>query len=264
MDSSAPPVMPQTWKRVMKFNGKPVLILSMRRPIFPNSGKSRRIERYFTEVAQQWKNRWETVLFPQACQALADAQDTGGTFTPWEATLDYTVTLWRPPLLSLRLDAIESGLASRPLHIRTGETWDCACGYPCTLRSFFPAKARRWRKELIRSLCSQATERLASGESLLDPDCTQVMERAFDPERFYLTEEGVSVFYPLYVLGAYAEGIPVFTAPIDWKSFLMQRGFSHCPEQLGDDIRQNPAPNSGIPSRTQLSEAADSGRDSAR
>lgn len=214
MDSSTQPVTPQLWKRVMKSNGETVLTLSIRRPAFPETGRTRRMERYFTEIAQQWKNRWETVLFPQACQALADAKETGSPFTPWKAELDYTVTLWRPPLLSLRLDAMESGQAPRPLHIRTGETWDCACGYPRTLRSFYPAKAHRWRKSLMDALRSQAAERLASGESLLDPDCAQVMERAFDPERFYLTEEGLSVFYPLYVLGAYAEGIPVFTVPI--------------------------------------------------
>lgn len=214
MDSSTQPVTPQLWKRVMKSNGETVLTLSIRRPAFPETGKTRRMERYFTEVAQQWKNRWKTVLFPQACQALADAKESGSPFTPWKAELDYTVTLWRPPLLSLRLDAVESGQAPRPLHIRTGETWDCACGYPRTLRSFYPAKALRWRKSLMDALRSQAAERLASGESLLDPECTQVMERAFDPERFYLTEEGLSVFYPLYVLGAYAEGIPVFTVPI--------------------------------------------------
>lgn len=214
MDSTTPPVTPQMWKRVMKSNGEPALTMSIRRPAFPETGKTRRMERYFAEVTQQWKTRWETALFPRACQALAEAKEAGGPFRPWRAELDYTVTLWRPPLLSLHLDAVESGPASRPILIRTGETWDCACGYPRTLRSFFPAKARRWRKKLLDSLRSQAAERLASGESLLDPDCAQILERAFDPERFYLTEEGLSVFFPLYVLGSYAEGIPVFTIPI--------------------------------------------------
>lgn len=214
MNSSTPPVTAQSWKRVMKADGAPVLTLSIRRPAFPDTGKTRRIERYFAEVTRQWKTRWETVLFPQACQALTDAREAGNPFTPWNAELDYTVTLWRPPLLSLRLDAVESGQAPRPLHIRTGETWDCASGYPRTLRSFFPAKARRWRKDLMDALRSQAAERLASGESLLDPGCAQILERTFDPERFYLTEEGLSVFYPLCILGAYAEGIPVFTVPI--------------------------------------------------
>ncbi|MGN0969110.1 MAG: RsiV family protein [Oscillospiraceae bacterium] len=214
MEAPTPPVSPQQWKRVMKQDGEEVLTLSIRRPAFPDTGKTKRMERYFSEIARQWQNRWENQLFPMACQALADARETSRPFVPWKAELDYTVTLWQPPLLSLRLDAVETSQNTRPLQIRTGETWDCGRGYPRTLRSFFPAKAHRWRKELLDCLREQAARQLASGESLLDPDCAQVMERSFDPDRFYLTEEGITVFYPLCILGAYAEGIPVFTVPI--------------------------------------------------
>lgn len=214
MDSSTPPVTPQQWKRVMKRDGEPVLTLSIRRPAFADTGKTARMERYFAQFAQQWKTRWEALLFPRACQALTNAREISKPFIPWQAELDYTVTLWRPPLLSLRLDALETGPNAKPLRVCMGETWDCACGYPRTLRSFFPAKAHRWRKALLDSLRDQAAQQLASGESLLDPDCAQIMERAFDPDRFYLTKDGVTIFYPLYVLGSYAEGIPVFTVPI--------------------------------------------------
>lgn len=214
MESPTPPVTPQQWKRVMKQDGESVLTLSIRRPAFPNTGKTKRMERYFSEVAQQWKNRWETLLFPRACQALADARAASKPFSPWKAELDYTVTFWQPPLLSLRLDAVETGPSARPLRVCTGETWDCGSGYPRTLRSFFPAKEHRWRRQLLDSIREQAAQQLASGESLLDPDCAQVMERTFDPDRFYLTGDRIAVFYPLYVLGAYAEGIPVFTVPI--------------------------------------------------
>ncbi len=214
MEPPAPPITPQQWKHEMKQDGERVLTLSIRRPAFPNTGKTARMERYFARIAQQWKIRWETLLFPKACQSLADAREAGQPFVPWQAELDYTVTLWQPPLLSLRLDAVESGPSARPLRICMGETWDCGSGYPRTLRSLFPAKAHRWRKGLLDQIREQAARQLASGESLLDPDCPQVMERAFDPDRFYLTEDGIAVFYPLCVLGAYAEGIPVFTVPI--------------------------------------------------
>ena len=184
MEPSTPPVTPQQWKRVMKQDGEEVLILSIRRPAFPDTGKTKRMERYFAEVTQQWKTRWETQLFPAACQALADAREISKPFVPWKAELDFTVTLWRPPLLSLYFDTVETGPNPRPIQIRMGETWDCERGYPRTLRSFFPAKAHHWRKDLLDSIRKQAAQRLATGESLLDPDCAQVMERSFDPDRF--------------------------------------------------------------------------------
>ena len=214
MDLSDLPITPRHWKHTFKSGTEPVLTLSIRRPAFPDAGKTMRMERYFTQVAQQWKTRWETDLFPRACRALTDARETGNVFLPWQASLDYTVTLWRAPLLSLRLDCVESCPPARPLLTCTGETWDCSCGYPRALRSFFPPRAHCWRRILLRSLQEQAARQLASGESLLDADCAQVMDRTFDPDRFYLTEEGLSVFYPLCLLGAYAEGIPVFSVPL--------------------------------------------------
>ena len=47
---------------------------------------------------------------------------------------------------------------------------------------------------------AQARKRIASGESLFFDDWQERMEREFCAERFYLTQEGVAVFYPLYTI----------------------------------------------------------------
>lgn len=213
MESSSLPFTVQQWDRTMRHKGTPVLTLSIRRPSFPETGKTARMERYFSEVTRQWKTRWETNLFSKACQAKDTAMENSQSFLAWQAKLDFTVTLWKPPLLSLRFDAAETNETSRPVLICSGETWDCATGYPRTLRSFFSAQNFRWRKDIMEHLHTQISARLASGESLLDTDCTQVMGRIFDSDHYYLTEDGISIFYPLYTLGPYAEGIPVFTIP---------------------------------------------------
>ena len=36
----------------------------------------------------------------------------------------------------------------------------------------------------------------------------------FDPERFYLTEAGPVIYFPLYSIAPYAEGIPAFSLAI--------------------------------------------------
>lgn len=212
--SPSAPCSEKNWTRVLKQDGKPVLSFSILRPAFPETGKTERVERYFARLAEQWERRWTDVLFPRACRAAADAVSSSRPFDPWQAKLTYTVTLWEPPLLSLRLDAEEQTGGSRPLLVCQGETWDLGSGYPRPLRSFFPARSRRWRKELLAALARQAQERLASGESLLDPDCPTLLARTFDPECFYLTGEGLAVFYPLYLLGPFAEGISVFHVPL--------------------------------------------------
>lgn len=210
MEPNSLPVTPKRWQLLMRFDGIPVLSLSLCRPMFPGSGRTARIERYFSQLEAQWKAHWTQKLYPAACQAWKSAMERSAPFTPWRAELEYTVTLWRAPLLSLRLDAAEGDFSAKPLRMRMGETWDCETGYPRTLRSFFPPKQHFWRGQLLEQIRSDVQRRLASGESLLDADCEAAIKRTFDPERFYLTEDGAEIFYPLYVLGPYAEGIPAF------------------------------------------------------
>lgn len=215
----APPIEPELWSQVLKQDGEAVLTLSIRRPAFPEKGKTRRLEQYFGQMARRWRRRWESVLFPEACQALSDARAASRPFDPWRAELDYTVTLWRDPLLSLYLDAAETRGDQTPRPVRFGEVWDCSTGYPRTLRSFFPPKDLRWRRRALDAMRAEAARRLSSGESLLDPDCARILERVFDPDRFYLTEEGAAVFFPLCTLGPRAEGIPVFSVPLSETAF---------------------------------------------
>ena len=213
MDRTSCTVSPVLWNRTMKTIGTPVLIITVRRPSFPNSGKTQRMERYFMQLAHQWQTRWETDLYQKSCQALAEHTDKE-TFQPWNASMDFEITLWTPPLISIRINVQEQGPDATPRSLCIGEVWDCSSGYPCSLRMFLPAKPRRWKRTLIPMLQEQIQQHLNSGLSLLYPDCVSLAVRRFDPNHFYLTEDGLVIFYPLYALGSYGEGIPTFTIPI--------------------------------------------------
>lgn len=213
MDLTSCPASPVRWERDLKSDGAIVLHYSMCRPAFPDSGKQRRMERYFARLAQLWQARWENELFLYARQAFA-ARQPDKPFSPWQACMEYQITYWNPPLLSIRIDIKEQGAAAPPALQCIGEVWDCTGGYPCSLYSFLPQKPFRWKKCLISLLQEQAGQRLDSGEALLYDNCLSAIKDSFDPERFYLTEDGVTVFYPLYTLGPYGEGIPTFSIPV--------------------------------------------------
>ncbi len=214
MQLPTPPITPQSYRRTMKHDGQAVLTLTLRRPSLPERGKTARMERYFARLAQLWIQYAENRLFPQACRAYDRARDEGAPFAPWQAGLDYQITYCQPPLISMRLELIEGRPDGRTLRTYIGETWNCASGFPCTLRSLFRKQGRHWRRQLMAALCAQAEEQLTGGESLLDANCVQIMQRTFDADRFYLTDTGVAVFYPMHHLGPYAEGVPVFTVSL--------------------------------------------------
>ena len=63
---------------------------------------------------------------------------------------------------------------------------------------------------MISAIEEQCAGRAASGEFLFYEDWPRRVAVDFDPDNFYLTEDGVVVFYPLHTLCPAAEGIPEF------------------------------------------------------
>ena len=213
MDLTSCPASPKLWEQKLKSNGTTVLHCFIRRPAFSDSGKQKRMERYFERLAQVWQMKWESDLYQKACQAFA-RHTLDISFQPWEAIMDYQITYWSPPLLSIRINIQEQGPVTPPVSLCIGEVWDCSSGYPCSLRTFLPIKPRHWKYALIDQLQKQAQLRLDSKESLLHPSCLSIIKQSFDPNRFYLTEDELVIFYPLCTLASYGEGIPTFTIPI--------------------------------------------------
>lgn len=197
-------------ERVLTLEEEPVLTLSLRIPALEgDTPPLRRIGRCFARQAQVWRARWEGQLYAMACAALTEAREQSRPFVPWTAALDFTVTRSSGGLLSLHTDAAERHGTVRPLLVRSGETWDLTSGTPVSLSSLFPS-GRRWRQQVISAIEEQCAGRAASGEFLFYEDWPRRVAVDFDPDNFYLTEDGVVVFYPLHTLCPAAEGIPEF------------------------------------------------------
>ena len=88
-----------------------------------------------------------------------------------------------------------------------------AGGSPLTLGELFPP-GFRWRAWALAEVERQLRARLSAGESWFAPDWEARLPRSFDPERFYLTEAGPVIYFPLYSIAPYAEGIPAFSLAI--------------------------------------------------
>ena len=62
-------------------------------------------------------------------------------------------------------------------------------------------------------LASVVQEIRRSEEGIYFEDAEMLAVRNFDPKNFYLTKEGVTVFYPLYTIAPYSSGIREFLIP---------------------------------------------------
>lgn len=204
------PVGTAQWERTLNWEGEPVLSLSLQTPKLPEDAPGlRRIGRYYQRFAQQWRARWEGPLYVQACACAKAMRARSYPFRPWEARLTFQVTHQTGALLSVCLDAYEYAGGAHGLTVRHGDTWELPGGTPRTLASFFPPRCP-WRRLALEQVQADIRRRLGTGEAWFDPDWQRLTVREFDPEHFYCTPEGPAVFYPLYSIAPYAEGIPVF------------------------------------------------------
>lgn len=205
------------YKRVLKCEGEVVLTLSIRTPRLPETSPAlRRIGRYYHHAGQCWRARWETKLYAQACASLAEMRAQSYPFHPWEAVLDFTVSFNENCLLSLYMDSYEFTGGAHGNTVRCGDTWDLCNGMPRTLPTFYPPKSH-WRREAVAAVHTEIERRLATGEYLYLDGWEQEVITQFDPCRFYLTGDGVTLFYPLYTLAPYVEGIPTFLI-VKWEN----------------------------------------------
>ena len=163
----------------------------------------RRVNRYYATLGRRWQKRWEGPLLERAKAAA------GPDTPPWEANLDFTVTLLEEGRFSLYLDVTEEVGAKRPRWLRLGDVWQLPDGVPLSIRELVPP-GRGWKGKVLEKVRMEIGRRVDSGESVFCPDWPQQSARRFSPDRCYLTAEGPVVFYPVGAIAPAMEGFPTF------------------------------------------------------
>ena len=135
------------------------------------------------------------------------------------AELGYRVTYNEGGLWSLYTQSREHTLPGPALLTRRGDTWDLTTGYPVPLSAFFPVRSS-WRKQLLSLAAEEIQRQERAGISRYDPDWRKKLRRRFNSRNYYLTEEGLTYFFPMYAIAPAAEAIPAFTLPYGERALL--------------------------------------------
>lgn len=178
----------------------------------PLTGKTaRRIWRYYELQCRSYLRYCEKWLLPQARAEYDRALAASAPLPRFQAELTYRVTYQDERFLSLYTQSREAGGGSTAL-TRRGDTWDLAQSCPVPLSSFFPPRSA-WRRELLERLAEEVRRQLRAGAAQYHEDWHKALRRRFNPQNYYLTGEGLALFYPLYALAPESGGIPAFVIP---------------------------------------------------
>ncbi len=190
----------------------PLLTVQASLPALEGRG-SRRFNRYYQSLADAFVRTCRTRLFPDAEALYRQALTTAAPLPQWHAELRTVFTCRTDALVSLYTDALITGTPHRRL-FRRADTWDLRSGLLLSLREFFPPHTP-CRRRLLTTAQAQIEREESQGISLYREDWHSRLRTAFHPHRFYLTDDGLCFFYPMYAIAPAAEGIPTFSLPYD-------------------------------------------------
>ena len=178
---------------------------------------SRRIRRYYQTQCKAFLRYCEHWLLPQAEAEYRAALAASAPLPCFRAELGYRVTYNSGGLWSLYTQSRE--VTGHTLLTRRGDTWDLSAGYPVPLSAFFPARSP-WRRQLLALAAEDIQRQERAGIARYDPEWRKKLRRRFNSRNYYLTEEGLTYFFPMYAIAPAAEAIPAFTLPYGQRDLL--------------------------------------------
>ena len=155
-------------------------------------------------------------LFCQATNEVAGAQTQETENNARMPRYDLAVTFQTPfnqnGVLSLYFDQYEFTGGAHGNTIRCSESWNLQRGSCLLMRDLF-ARPVNYKAYLIEHINKQIAEQMETDDTIYFDDYACLTVRYFNERQFYLTPEGIVVYYQQYEIAPYSTGIPTFVIP---------------------------------------------------
>ena len=130
----------------------------------------------------------------------------------FEAYVDYFITYNQNCAISLYFDQYEYAGGAHGLTVRYSDTWDLQKSKRTDLSELFPQRTN-YRDFVIQAIDKQIETEIANGNSIYFEDYAKLVRENFKVNNFYLTKEGVVIYFQQYDIAPYSSGLPTFVIP---------------------------------------------------
>ncbi|MBR0596668.1 DUF3298 and DUF4163 domain-containing protein [Sinanaerobacter chloroacetimidivorans] len=201
----------------MYHNSVPVLHYTIQYPQFMNRYHQKalnRINTYYKKMALEYQLQFETVMYCEAVNQYEYSIANDFPFHMYEALLNFQVTYNKDCVISLFFDIYRFTGGAHGNTIRFADTWNIENGYRIPLSQLF-IPSLDYKEWLITMITKQIAYQMSQGENWYFEEYESLVRQYFNCNNFYLSPEGVMIFFQQYEIAPYASGIPVFTIPFD-------------------------------------------------
>lgn len=157
-------------------------------------------------------------LYPSAVKDLKNSEINNFFFAPYEAFLTYKVSMNENCMLSFYFDNYEFVGGAHGITIRKAQTFNFKKRRQVTLWDFFKNKSEA-RNILINEILKQAENNMQNNPGVYFENYETLIKKNFNPENFYLTPQGIIIFYNQYEIAPYSTGIVEFLIPYSFADF---------------------------------------------
>jgi hypothetical protein len=129
-------------------------------------------------------------------------------FRPFEAHAVYEVHLLNPKILSLTIDLYQYTGGAHGSTVKVAFNYDLKTGKKLGYKDIF-RDCVNYKKVIVDWI----TGKIESNPENYFPDAIETVKKFTDEQPFYITPEGIVVYYGLYEIAPYAAGIQEFLIP---------------------------------------------------
>ncbi len=160
--------------------------------------------RYNERIVQDLKQYIEGELYLQAKEVYEYNKKHGYPVMVFEVILETKITYNQDKILSLYQDQYTFTGGAHGSTVRTSQNWNLAVARHIGLYMLYSNPY--FLLHILRKINLQiANEK----ENYFDNYCELVLE-TFNPNQYYITKEGIKIFFEQYDIAPYSTGIPVF------------------------------------------------------
>ena len=204
----------QTFEREFTFNYVAVLLMDIKKFQVANilPAAMRNINQTIDEQSQKYYNYVYNTLYPDAVNQYKERQTNGYPFNLFGTSQTYTITYNQDCFLSTYRDEYFYTGGAHGTTTKYGTTFDLNTGKVLPLSHFF-ARGVDYKKIILEQVLNQAQQNMELDPGIYFEDYAELIVENFNVNNYYLSNDGIVVYFGQYEIAPYATGIVEFTIP---------------------------------------------------
>jgi hypothetical protein len=205
------------FKKNFEYNNIVILTLTIKYPLINiphNKYAENNINSMINNQIIEYYNYVSRIMYNNAVEYYHDSQANDFPFHVNEAIVEYNVTYNDNCFLSLYKDKYEFTGGAHGSTIRSSDTWETCQGTYIPMYCYF-YRGTNYMNLLINEITKQAARNLNKNPGIYFEDYKNLIIQNFNPNSYFLTPYGMTIYYQQYDIAPYSTGIVEFTIPYE-------------------------------------------------